>query len=86
MCGDKEHDRSGAGEQGYVQDVRVVRGMGCGSDHHVVLCKFRLVGAWIKGREVVVEARRIKSKKLRDHQYREGYARSRGEGIRMGWR
>ena len=30
----------------YVQDVRAVRGMGCGlSDHHVVLCKVRLVGA-----------------------------------------
>ena len=33
----------------YVQDVRVVRGIGCGlSDHHVVLCKVRLVGAWLK--------------------------------------
>ena len=35
----------------YVQDLRVVRGMGCGlSDHYVVLCKVRLVGAWIKRR------------------------------------
>ena len=43
----------------YVQDVKVVKGMGQGlSDHHIVLCKIRLVGAWIK------------SKKLRDHQYR----------------
>ena len=33
----------------YVQDVKVVRRMGQGlSDHHVVLCKVRLVGAWIK--------------------------------------
>ena len=33
----------------YVQDVRMVRGMGrCLSDHHVVMCKVRLVGAWIK--------------------------------------
>ena len=33
----------------YVQDVREVRGMGrCLSDHQVVLCKARLVGAWIK--------------------------------------
>ena len=32
----------------YVQDVRAVKGIGHGiSDHHVVLCKVRLVGAWI---------------------------------------
>ena len=34
-----------------------------------------LVGAWIKRREVVVGARRIRSEKLREHQYREGYAK-----------
>ena len=52
----------------YEQYVRVVRGMGCSlSDHHVVLCKMRLVGAWIKRREVVVEDRRIRSEKLREH-------------------
>ena len=52
----------------YVQDVRVVRGVGCGiSDQYVVLCKVRLVGPWIK-RVVVFEARRIRSKKLREHQ------------------
>ena len=46
----------------YVQDVRAVRGMERGlSDHHVVLCKVRLVGPWIKRREVVVGARRIRS-------------------------
>ena len=56
----------------YVQYVRVVRGMGRGlSDHHVVLCKVRLVGARINRREVVVGSRRIRSKKLREHQYRE---------------
>ena len=49
----------------YVQDVRVVRGMEQGlSDHHVVLCKVRLVGAWIKRRKVVVGAR---SEELREH-------------------
>ena len=66
----------------YVQDVRVVRGMGRGfSDHHVVLCKVRLVGAWIKRREVLVGARRIRSGKLRKHQYK-GYAMSlEGKGI-----
>ena len=35
----------------YLQCVRVVRGMGRGlSDRHVVLCKVRLVGIWIKRR------------------------------------
>ena len=34
----------------YVQDVRAVGGMGrVFSDHHVVLCKVRLVGTWIRG-------------------------------------
>ena len=46
----------------FVQDVRAVREMGRGiTDHHVVLCKVRLVGAWIKRREVVEGARRIRS-------------------------
>ena len=36
----------------------------------------------ILGREVVVEARRIRSEKLREHQYREGYVRSlEGKGV-----
>ena len=62
---------------GYMQDVRVVRGMVRGlSDLHVVLCKVRLVGTWIKNRNVVVEARRIRSEKLREHQKREDYDRS----------
>ena len=37
----------------------MVRGL---SDHYVLLCKVRFVGAWIKRREVVVGARRIRSK------------------------
>ena len=58
----------------YVQDVRAVRGIGRGLlDHYVVLCKVRLVEAWIKRGEVVVGAR---SEKLREHHYREGYVRS----------
>ena len=45
----------------YVQDVRAVRGMGRGlSDHHVVLCKVKLLRAWIKRREVVIGAKRIR--------------------------
>ena len=67
----------------YVHDMRVVRGMERGlSDHHVVLCKVRLVGAWIRRREVVVGARRIRNEKLREHPYREGYARfHEGKGV-----
>ena len=68
----------------YIQDVRVVRGMRRGlSDHHVVPCKVRLIGAWIKRRGVEVWGRGIKSEKLREHQYREGYTRFCGEGSRM---
>ena len=49
-----------------VHYVRAVKGMGHGlSDHNVLLCKVRLVGGWIKRREVVVGARRIRSDKLR---------------------
>ena len=56
----------------YVKDVRTVRGMGRDlSDHHVVLCKIRLVGAWIKRMKVVVGARRNISEELREYQYRE---------------
>ena len=67
----------------FVLDMRAVRGMRrCLSDPHVVLCKVRLVGTWIKRREVVDEARRIRNEKLREHQYREGYARSlEGKGV-----
>ena len=36
----------------------------------------------IKRREVVVEVRRIRSEKLREHQHREGYGRSlEGKGV-----
>ena len=48
----------------YVQDMRAMRGIGQGlSDHHVLLFKVRLVGAWINRREVVVGSRRIRSEK-----------------------
>ena len=68
----------------FVQDGRAVRGMGRGiSDHHVVLCKVRLEETWIKRREIVDEARRSRSEKLR-YIYREGYAKS-PEGKRVKW-
>ena len=67
----------------YVQGVKVLRGIGLElSNHHVILCKVRLVETSIKRREVVAGARRIRSEKLREHQYREGYARSiDGKGV-----
>ena len=63
----------------YVQDVRTVRGMGRGlSDYHVVLCKIKLVGTWIKRSKVIVRARRI-----REDRYREGYTWSlEGKGVK----
>ena len=61
----------------YVQDVWAVRRLGQGlSDHHVIVCKVKLVGAWIKSREVVIGARRIISETLREDRYREEYTRS----------
>ena len=60
----------------YMQNVRAVRGMGRGfSDHHVVLCKVMLVRTWIKRRDGIVSTMRIRSEKMREHQYREGYVR-----------
>ena len=47
------------------------------------MCKVRLAQTWIKKREVVDGARRIRSEKLRE-QYRERYARSL-EGKRVEW-
>ena len=47
-----------------VQDVRAVIGLRRGlPDHHVVLCKVRLVGPWIRRREMVNGVRRIRSEK-----------------------
>ena len=69
----------------YVQDVKAVSGMGRGlSDHLVVLCKVRLVDAWIKRREAVNRARRVRREKLREHQYLEGYDRCM-ESKRVKW-
>ena len=51
----------------YVQDVRAVREMERSlSYHYVAKGKVRLVESWIKRRELVNEARRIRSEKLRE--------------------
>ena len=40
----------------YMHDVRAAKGIGGDlSDHHVVLCKVRLVMSWVKMREVVMK-------------------------------
>ena len=57
--------------------VRAVKGMGQGlSDHHMVLCKVRLIGAWTKIRDGGFGSQRIRNEKLREYLYREGYIKS----------
>ena len=51
----------------------------------MLLCKVKLVGSCIKRREVVVGDRRIRSEKLSEGYYREGYAQSlKGKGVEEG--
>ena len=73
------HNRSGADKESYAalcagceSSERNGRGL---SDHHVVMCKVRLVGTWIKRREVVIESRKLRNEKLREQQYIEEYVR-----------
>ena len=48
----------------------------------MLYCIVRLVGVWIKKREVGVGTRRIRSKKMREHHYLEQYVRSlQGKGV-----
>ena len=55
----------------------------CLSDQHV-LWKVRLVDNWIKRKEKVNGAR-IRSEKLREHQYMEGYARYESRNVEEIW-
>ena len=58
----------------YMQDLRAMEGMERGLFYHyIVLCKVRLVSAWIKRREIVNETRRIRRKNSREHHYIERY-------------
>jgi hypothetical protein len=60
----------------YVMDVRAVRGLGMGiSDHHVVLCKIKLVGAWMERKVSGMEVGRIRSERLNEQEYNEEYMR-----------
>ena len=49
--------------------------MGRSVSDHVALCKVRLVGVWIKRREVVNGVRWTRSENFREHQCMEGYGR-----------
>ena len=49
-----------------------------------IMYYIKLLGVWIKRREVEDGARRIRSEKLREHLYREGYARFPGSNSTIG--
>ena len=54
---------------------KVVRGMGRGLiEQRIVLCKVRLVSTWIKRRDVVTAARRIRNEEQREPQSMETFA------------
>ena len=48
-----------------IVDVKALRGLNGGvSDHMIVLCKLKLIGAWVKKRELDCNVGRIRSEKL----------------------
>ena len=60
----------------YVRDVETAEGMGRTlSDDHIMPCKVSFLDAWIKRREVVNTAWRVRSGKQRESQYRKVYAK-----------
>src|SRR5678815_5157894 len=61
----------------YVLDVKSVRGLGMGlSDHYVVLCKIKLVGAWTERKVIQKEVGKIKSEKLSEQGNKDKYVRA----------
>src|SRR5678815_1288391 len=61
----------------YVLDVKSVRGLGMGlSDHYVVLCKIKLVGAWMERKVMRKEVGKIKSEKLIEQDNKVKYLRA----------
>src|SRR5678816_1653157 len=61
----------------YVLDVKSVRGLGLGlSDHYVVLCKIKLVGAWMERKVIRKEVGKIKSEKLSEQGNKDKYVRT----------
>ena len=60
----------------YVMDVKSVRGMGMGiSDHYIVLCKIKFVGAWMEKKGRGMEVGRIRSERLSEQSCKEEYSR-----------
>jgi hypothetical protein len=58
----------------YVMDVKSVRGLRMGiSDHYIVLCKIKFVGAWMGRKVRRVEKGRIRSEKLSEQGSKEEY-------------
>ena len=55
-----------------------------GLSDHVGLHKNRMVGVWIKRRELVNAPRSIRSEKLREHQFMDGYTSFLESKSRMG--
>ena len=77
LSGSKELDRSGAGKEEYAALCA-----GCEDSERngtwplrSPCCKVRLMGSWIKRREVVNGAKRIGSEKMSEQHYRKGYVR-----------
>ena len=68
----------------YALDMRAVEEWDEASQIFIVLCKVRLGVAWIKGREVVTQSRRVRHEKMRKKQYIEGYGRCLKSKSRMG--
>src|SRR5678815_5964693 len=61
----------------HVLDVKSVRGLGIGlSDHYVVLCKIKLVGAWMERKVIRKEVGRINSEKLSEQGNKDKYLRA----------
>src|SRR5678816_3166872 len=60
----------------YVLDVKSVRGLGMGLSDHYVLCKIKLVGAWMERKVIRKEVGKIKGEKLSEQDNKEKYVRA----------
>lgn len=59
-----------------ILDVKAIRGLNGGiSDHMIVLCKLRLIGSWVKKRQVECKVGRIRSERLTEAVKSQEYVR-----------
>src|SRR5678816_430318 len=57
--------------------LKSVRGLGIRlSDHYVILCKIKLVGAWVERKVIRKEVGKIKSEKLSEQGNKDKYVRT----------